>query len=120
MRRSTVRFAALLVLALLGVPVAMHVVLHDLSDHHAAPAHGEHGVVLESGDHGDHEHPIVASPAPQVLRAPRTFVPALVEQAPASAIRTGLVAGCRNVLAFGAVRTDTDVGLQPFLSVFLI
>lgn len=37
MRRSTVRLSAFFVLALLGAPVAMHVVLHDLHAHHDGP-----------------------------------------------------------------------------------
>lgn len=118
MHRSTVRFFAFVVLALLGAPVAMHVVLHDLHgdhhDHEAAMAG-----VGESG-HGDHEHPLVASPAPQVPSLTRAALPATIVPAATPATWASVAMADRNVLSFGALRTDDDVGLQPLLSTFLI
>ena len=116
MSRSTVRFFAFLVLALLGAPVAMHVVMHDLHDHHEEIAMA---TVAESG-HGDHEHPVVSSAAPQLPDATRVALPVAIVPAATAATWTRVAAIDRNVLSFGAVRMDDDVGLQPLLSTFLI
>ncbi|HVE71546.1 MAG TPA: hypothetical protein VNI54_09285 [Thermoanaerobaculia bacterium] len=117
MRRATVRFIALFVLALLGAPVAMHVVLHDLYDHHAEHTNA---AMIGSGDHGDHEHPIVGSPAPQIPSTTRAALPILVQPGGAPAMLRRVAITERNVLSLGALRVDDDVGLQPLLSTFLI
>ncbi len=109
MRRSTVRLFVFLVLALLGAPVAMHVLLHDL--------HDEHHEVAEVS-HGDHEHPVVSSAAPQVPTPAQTALPLIVVSP--SIAWTRMTATDRNVISFGALRIDEDVGLQPLLSTFLI
>lgn len=117
MRRSTVRFIALFVLALLGAPVTMHVVLHDLHDHHAGHADA---AMIASSDHGDHEHPIVGFPAPQIPNVVRAALPIVAGPRTEPAMLARVATAERNVLSFGASRTDTDVGLQPLLSTFLI
>ena len=117
MRRSTVRLLAVFVLALLGAPVAMHVILHDLHDHHDALAEA---AKVDRGDHGDHEHPIVGSPAPSVPSLTRAALPIVATAAEFPATWTRITTAERNVIAFGALRTDTDVGLQPLLATFLI
>ena len=116
MSRSTVRFFAFVVLALLGAPVAMHVVMHDLHDHH-----GEHADTYEAdSSHSDHEHPIVSSSAPQLPDVTRVALPVAIVRAATAATWTSLATTDRNVLSFGALRMDDDVGLQPLLSTFLI
>jgi len=116
MSRSTLRLFAFVVLALLGAPVAMHVVMHDLHDHH-----GEHADAYEADSgHSDHEHPIVSSPAPQLPDVTRVALPVATVPAAASATWTTVASTDRNVLSFGALRMDDDVGLQPLLSTFLI
>lgn len=116
MPRSTVRFFAVVVLALLGAPLAMHVVLHDLQDHH-----DHQGIAsVEQHGHGDHEHPIVTSPAPQVPSLTRMALPDAIVPPATAATWTGITTADRNVLSSGALRMDDDVGLQPFLSTFLI
>lgn len=116
MPRSTVRLLAFVVLALLGAPVAMHVVLHDLHAHH-----DEHADAYEAdGGHSDHEHPIVSSPAPQLPDATRVALPVAIVAAATPATWTSVASTDRNVLSFGALRMDDDVGLQPLLSTFLI
>lgn len=116
MSRSTVRFFAFLVLALLGAPVAMHVVMHDLHGHHEemGPA------TVDGGGHGDHEHPVVSAPAPEVPSLTRAALPVAAVPAATAATWTRVAAIDRNVLSFGALRMDDDVGLQPLLSTFLI
>jgi hypothetical protein len=116
MSRSTVRLFAFVVLSLLGAPVAMHVVMHDLHDHH-----GEHADAYEADSgHNDHEHPIVSSPAPQLPDVTRVALPIAIVPAATSAMWTSIATTDRNVLSFGALRMDDDVGLQPLLSTFLI
>ena len=117
MPRSTVRILAFFVLALLGTPVAMHIVMHDLHDHHEAAADA---AMLERGGHGDHEHPMVGSPAPQSPSITRAGLPIAATPAVSPATSTRLAAAKRNALSHGAVRMDDDVGLQPLLSTFLI
>ena len=116
MSRSTVRFFACVVLALLGAPVAMHVIMHDLHDHHheAAAAEG-----AQAGA-PDHEHPIVASPAPQVPCLTRAALPPAILPAAMPVTWTSIATAKRNVVSQGALRTDDDVGFQPLLSTFLI
>lgn len=116
MARSTVRFFACVVLALLGAPVAMHVVMHDLHEHHheAAAADGA------QADAPDHEHPIVASPAPQVPSLTRAALTLAIVPAATPATWMCIATAKRNVVSQGALRTDDDVGLQPLLSTFLI
>jgi ABC-type Zn2+ transport system substrate-binding protein/surface adhesin len=125
MSRSTVRLFAFVILALLGAPVAMHVVIHDLHDHHDHhdhhDQHGERADAYEAESaHSDHEHPIVSSPAPRLPDATRVALPAAIVRAVTSATWTTVANTDRNVLSFGALRMDDDVGLQPLLSTFLI
>ena len=114
MRRSTVRLLALVVLALLGAPMAMHAILHD---HHDADASA---AMIQTRGHGNHEHPIVGSPAPQIPSLTRAVLPILT--APAAMPGTWICTATaeRNVVTHGALRMDDDVGLQPLLSTFLI
>lgn len=108
----------MIVLLLLGAPVAMHVVMHDLHDHHDARATP---VPHETEDgHGDHEHPLVSSPAPQVPHLTRIELPLAVTAADLPLTWIAIARTERNVVAFGALRTDTDVGVQSLLSTFLI
>lgn len=116
MSRSTVRLLAFVVLALLGAPVTMHVIMHDLHDHHDEAAMA---AVAEDG-HGDHEHPIVSSSAPQFPDVTRVALPVAIAPAATPATWTSAAPTDRNVLSFGALRMDDDVGLQPLLSTFLI
>lgn len=116
MRRSTVRIFALLVLALLGAPVAMHVVIHDLHDHHDAHADA---VMIDTG-HGDHEHPIAGSSASPMPGLTRAALPVVTTPAVLPATWSRMATAERNVLSHGALRTDDDVGLLPLLSTFLI
>jgi hypothetical protein len=116
MRRSTVRFIAFFVLALLGAPVAMHVVMHDLHDHH--DGHAE-AAMIDTG-HGDHEHPIVGSSAPPMPSLTRDALPIVTTPAALPATWRRMATAERNVLSHGALRMDDDVGLQPLLSTFLI
>ena len=117
MRRSTVRILAFFVLALLGAPVAMHVVMHDLHDHHHADAAA---AMIDGGGHADHEHPIVGSSAPQIPSLIRTALPIETTPAEVPGAWTGMKTAERNVVSHGALRMDDDVGLQPLLSTFLI
>ncbi len=116
MPRSTTRFFAVIVLALLGAPVAMHVVLHDLHGHHDNHA----DIAMVESEHADHEHPIVGASSPAALRVVRAALPVVAATAPQATISPAIVAGERNVLAHGALRIDDDVGLQPLLATFLI
>jgi len=116
MRRSTVRFLAFIILALLGAPVAMHVVMHDLHEH---AGHQETAYTLDA-EHGDHEHPIVSSPAPQVPGLARAALPVVAVSGATPAMRSCTARMERNVIAHGALRSDEDVGLQSLLSTFLI
>jgi hypothetical protein len=119
MSRSTVRLLAFVILALLGAPVAMHVVIHDLHDHH--DDHGERADAYEAeSGHSDHEHPIVSSPAPRLPDVTRVALPVAIVPTGTSATWTTVASTGRNVLAFGALRMDDDVGLQPLLATFLI
>lgn len=113
MRRSTVRFFAFVVLALLGAPVAMHVILHDLHGH-------PHQAAAAQPYHGDHEHPIVSSAGPEVPSLTPAALPVAIAPAATAATWTCSKTTDRNVLSFGALRMDDDVGLQPLLSTFLI
>ena len=116
MSRPTVRLFAFVVLALLGAPVAMHVVMHDLHAHH-----DQHADAYEAGSgHSDHEHPIVSSPAPRFPDATRAALPVEIVPAATRASWASVASTGRNVLSVGALRTDDDVGLQRLLSTFLI
>lgn len=116
MSRPTARLFAFVVLALLGAPVAMHVVMHDLHGHH-----GEHADAYEAeSGHSDHEHPIVSSPAPQLPDVTRVTLPVAIVPAVTPATWTTIATTDRNVLSSGALRMDDDVGLQSLLSTFLI
>ncbi len=72
----------------------------------------------EHGDHGDHEHPIVGSSAPSVPSLTRAAPPIVATPAVIPATWTRIATAERNVMTFGALRTDTDVGLQPLLATF--
>jgi hypothetical protein len=115
MNRSTLRGVALAVLALLGTPVAMHVVLHDLHDHHQAPPRT---AFAEDDCHGDHEHPVVGSPAPTML-ARSAMTVAVISPVPTLTLVRHSSAD-RNRVSPGALRLDDDVGLHTLLSTFLI
>ena len=114
MRRS--RLIAFAVLALLGAPVALHVVFHDLPAQH----HEDHGedAGIEHG-HTDHEHPVVGSAPATSPRPVRTILP-IGDAVPSVPSSVSAVNTERSVLSFGALRTDDDVGLQPLLSTFRI
>lgn len=114
MARSGVRVIALLVLVLLGAPLATHVIVHDLHEHREAAEPAS----LDGGDHGDHEHPIVNAPAP--ARIVRSTIEAATVVIATRVTTTILVSEQRNVLSVGALRIDDDVGLHAFLSTFLI
>lgn len=117
MRRSTVRIFAFFVLALLGAPVAMHVVMHDLHAHEGARA----DVFTDGGNHGDHEHPIVSSPSPQVPSLSLSAQPIVAASLPAPEEWTRVATDARNVIAHGAIHSDDDdVGLHSLLSTYLI
>lgn len=110
------RTVAVIVLVLLGAPVAMHVVMHDLHEHH-----DERAIPQETEDgHGDHEHPLVSSSAPQIPSAIRILLPLTSTPAALPLTWTSIARAGRNLVAFGALRTDTDVGVQSLLSTFLI
>jgi len=114
-----VRIYAFFVLALLGAPVAMHVVMHDLHDHEGEHANAYTG---QTG-HSDHEHPVVSSPASRVPSLARAVLPVVAAPTTVSVVRTQIARAARaerNVVSFGALRLDDDVGLQPLLSTFLI
>lgn len=114
MQRSLVR-PAILVLALLGAPLATHVVIHDLDDH----SEPHHSAVMEIGAaHGGHEHPLIASSPPRIVR-PASTVPILMPVSWTSAERPAH-GHDRNAIAFGALRIDDDVGAQVLLSTFRI
>jgi len=116
MHRSTLRLFAFLVLALLGAPVAMHIVMHDLHDHE-----GEHAnAYTEGADHGHHEHPIVSASAPQVPALTRVALPIVAVPVVSPSTWTRTATAGRNVIAHGAFRSDDDVGLQSLLSTYLI
>jgi hypothetical protein len=117
MRRSTVRILAFFILALLGAPVATHVVLHDLHDHHHAHVDA---AMTGHGGHGDHEHPIAGSAAPQSPSLTRVALPMVMTPAAVPVAWTAMTAAERNAVSHGALRMDDDVGLQPLLSTFLI
>jgi hypothetical protein len=117
MRRSTVRIFAFFVLALLGAPVAMHVVMHDLHAHQAEHA----DAVASAGNHSDHEHPIVSSTSPQVPGLSRAVQPVIATALPERQRWTRFASNARNVIAHGAIHsTDDDVGLHSLFSTFLI
>src|SRR5215210_1758362 len=116
MSRSTLRFVAFIVLALLGAPVAMHVVMHDLHDHHeeVAETYGARA------GHSNHEHPVVSSPAPRIPSLTRIALPVATVAAATPATWKRITTEARNVLSFGALRMDDDVGLHAIHSTFLI
>ena len=117
MRHPTVPIYAFFVLALLGTPVVMHVVMHDLHDHQ-----DEHASAYTGGQsgHSDHEHPIVATSARLVPRLAGPVLPLVAAPTSVSVVRTQIARSERNVVSFGALRMADDVGLQPLLSTFLI
>ncbi len=102
------------ILALLGAPVALHVVLHDLHDHEGQRSHA----YLNGADHGNHEHPIIPSAVPEAPAPASAVLLMVVVRDPATWIRATRAE--RNEIAHGAVRLDDDVGLQTLLSTFLI
>lgn len=115
MSRRVLRSVAFLVLALLGAPVAMHVLLHDLHPHgDSAPA-----AIGEERGHGDHEHPVVSS-APAVTADARTVTTVVTVVPPVSVMLVHRASAHRNRVSPGALRLDDDVGLHTLLSTFLI
>jgi hypothetical protein len=117
MPRSTVRIFAFFVLALLGAPVAMHVVMHDLLAHEAEHA----DAAANAGDHTDHEHPIVSASSPQVPGLCRAVQPLIAASLPEPRQWAGIATDARNVIAHGAIHsTDDDVGLHSRFSIYLI
>ncbi len=116
MRRSTLQILALHVLTLLGAPVALHFVMHDL--HHDERANGDS--IRATAGHGDHDHPIVSSPVPQMPSLVRAVVAVIVVTAANAPTWRHAAHLSRNFIAHGAIRLDEDVGLQPLLSTFLI
>lgn len=114
MRRSTVRILAVITLVLLGAPVTLHVVLHDLHGHDEQTT----PTGVAQADHGGHEHPIVNSSAPVAETPTVSAVRIVVAECPATSTRTGRAE--RNAIAHGALRIDDDVGLRPLLSTYLI
>lgn len=116
MRRSTVRFFAFVVLALLGAPLAMHVIMHDLHDHHD----GQATACVAEACHTDHEHPIISSPAPQVPSLTGAAMPSAILPAAVPGAWTRITTAERNRVAHGSLRLDDDVGLQPVLSTYHI
>lgn len=116
MRRPTIRVVASIVLALLGAPVAMHVVLHDL--HHDDERHHHHAAASPAA-HGEHDHPVLSAGAPRLPAFPRAAAVTVTPPA-APAVQPRTFQARRNLIAHGAVRLDDDVGLQTLLSTFLI
>jgi len=117
MRRPTHRFLAVVILALLGAPLAVHVVVHDLhQDHHedSTPSHPS------DAEHSDHEHPVVSSATLEVptLANTRGTCEGILSATPAA--RSDCFSHERNLFALGALRIDDDIGLHSFLSTFLI
>jgi hypothetical protein len=116
MSGQALRVIAFIVLALLGAPVAMHVVVHDLHDH-------EHAATVDNGSeepHGDHEHPVVSSAAPRIPSVTRIALAVVATPDVARATWTATATADRNVVSFGALRMDDDVGLHSLHSTFLI
>ncbi len=114
--RTLLRLIAVLVLVLLGAPLVMHVVMHDLHQNHHD---GETRHADENAEHSDHEHPIVTSAPLQVPVHPAPVTSVDLETASAVS-RVSLLTDERNTVAMGAVRIDEDTGLQSLLSTFLI
>lgn len=116
MRRSTLRLLAVLVLALLGAPLALHVVMHDLHPHES-----EHLVAASDSTHVEHEHPIVSSSSPRVPGIGQAVKLLIVPSLPEPRMRTRAAKDARNVIAHGAIfSTDDDVGLHSLFSTYLI
>jgi hypothetical protein len=116
MHRSTVRTFAFAILALLGAPVAMHSVVHDLHDDHERQG----DLQFAGAGHGDHQHPVLSSVQPSAPAPTRTLLAAVARVLPRSTTWKVTATTERNVVSCGALRMDDDVGLQPLLSTFLI
>jgi hypothetical protein len=117
MRRSTLRLLAVLVLALLGAPLALHVVMHDLHAHES----GHADAFSSDSAHVEHEHPIVSSPSPRVPGIWQALRPLIPTPLPEPQMRTRAAKDARNVIAHGAIlSTDDDVGLHSLFSTYLI
>jgi hypothetical protein len=114
MRLTRFRATALLVLVLFGGPLAAHVITHDLH-------HDENRGTLawEESGHGTHEHPVLTSAAARVSAALRTVM-GRVKGTIVPTVAVQFTSRPRNVICFGAIRIDDDVGLQALLSTFLI
>lgn len=117
MNRHSLRAVAFVVLALLGAPVAMHVLLHDLHHHD----HEDAGRVAMAGErgHGDHEHPVVST-APAATAGTRSVTAVITLPLPAPMTLIHRAGAHRNLISPGSLRMDDDVGLQKLLSTFLI
>lgn len=116
MNRAMIRSVAFVVLALLGAPVALHVVVHDLHGHDEVATAG----VSADRSHHDHEHPIVSSSSPQVSPVATIAVPVCLDRTAAKVPLSSVARTGRNVIAFGALRTDSDIGLHSLLATYLI
>lgn len=118
MRRSTLRLFAVVILVLVGAPLAMHVVVHDLrQDHHHDESTQSYA---KDEDHSEHEHPIVSSATSRVLTPGSTLGPSVGMLTMSPAARSHAISGKRDLVSLGALRLDDDIGLQSFLSTFLI
>ena len=116
MRRSAIRFFAVFILTLLGAPLAMHVVMHDLDrDHHEDDGSFHHA----ASEHTAHEHPVISSPAPT---APDSDTPTMLVSLPVMGPQRSLRGhgSERSVMALGALHLFYDTGPQSLLSTFLI
>lgn len=117
MRRSMLRFLAVSILALLGTPLVMHVVFHDL---HHEEHHADASSYTSSLVHNGHEHPILSTTTPRLsLRSLSSTKPfSLSTSTDGSMVRR--IPDERNIMAFGALRLDHDIGPQSLLSTFQI
>lgn len=121
MCRKTLQAFVIMVLAVLGAPLAMHVVVHDLQDEHEHSDHHEgrgSSPAIDFAETPNHEHPVVAPASTSVQPPVRATLAiasgtALTPPAPAKARE-------RSLLSVRALRLDDDVGLQALLATFLI
>lgn len=117
MNRFRLRTVAVIVLVLLGAPVALHVVMHDLHHGH----HDDLAIAFErQTGHGDHEHPVVSSPAPPAPSLVRVALPLEVPRTVTATTWIRIATADRNVRSFGALRMDDDIGLHSLHATFLI
>lgn len=94
----------------------LHVLVHDLREAHGAADHLE----IDGAGHGDHEHPVLSSVQTSAPLRTRFLLPAVAHVAPRVGTWNAIARLQRNVIAFGSLRLDDDVGLQILLSTLLI